>query len=688
MKTFVTIMSPRIITSSAIILAFLALLSCERMPDRRSSLVLSLHVDGAAAVKSTIASVPSLKEDDISGGVNVYISGHGVFVKYSVPSPVSGGVYFLSSRWKEEGIEAGKQYDVYAVANPVYDNGTVSCLEDLEGLLCPEDRDIYKLYDPDAQTWDLSRTSRKSFLMDAHCKWTPSDAPEQTIDLTLRRAAAKVEVSFSLSPSMGGYSICAVPTWKFVNYSAAAPVLSDGNGTPGRVTTPYLMDVSRVEPDGGGIITYTYPCSWTDDVNSTVIILNVPLEDGEGNVIAGNYYSIPVVDPGEDGPRAIGRNTSYRVEVVLDCVGSSGENTADSPVRLQYNVIPWVYNGVYGNVNVEGREVEYLMVDPVETEIREKVLSQDHSVRTKDINFWASGEINCAVTEVYYYDKDDVRVDVPDGTDVSVIGTKEGKVRISSTALGNNTVKYIRLTVSLADNPSVSRNVLLRHYPLDYIQNIEGLWSSKTLSGWVDWDLDREAHTPQKTVNAGIFAAKVWDNGSIRYIQDTRRSWMYYATAGNVISNLSNRRMYVVRITSTSDSYTVGRVTLDANYQSGEHLVSPAFMIASQLGATTTTNSGTTASTHCGTYREVSTSGRSYTGWRLPTREEIGIIMGYQYTSDAIAEVLAGSHYWTLEGKAVSKTSWADTSSDASTGYVRCIRDLEVGDVEELTNRE
>ena len=192
---------------------------------------------------------------------------------------------------------------------------------------------------------------------------------------------------------------------------------------------------------------------------------------------------------------------------------------------------------------------------------------------------------------------------------------------------------------------------------------------------WVEWG------GQDGTTQEGIFTAKVYYNGQCYAISD-------HDSRGSGYTNLTNNHMYVLQITSTSSKYVLGRPVLDANYQSQDRVVSPAFMIASQLGAVNTTNSGTTASTHCGTYMEVGTDGKRYVGWRLPTKQEIEVIIGYQsgtYTSGVtMVTVLGGAYYWALDGT----TAYVSTGSggSATTGYVRCVRDLTLEEVNQLNN--
>ena len=184
------------------------------------------------------------------------------------------------------------------------------------------------------------------------------------------------------------------------------------------------------------------------------------------------------------------------------------------------------------------------------------------------------------------------------------------------------------------------------------------------------------------TVEGGIYHAKVYINNGIYQIQRYNNQITYRSR----YDNLSNNHMYVVQITAASTEYVIGKPTLDANYQSRDHVVSPAFMIASQLGAVSTTNSGTTASTHCGTYMEVGTDGTRYVGWRLPTKEEISVIIGYQNGPNTsgvtMVTVLSGQYYWTLS----NETAYVSSGSGGSTttGYVRCVRDLTLEDIQKL----
>ena len=168
--------------------------------------------------------------------------------------------------------------------------------------------------------------------------------------------------------------------------------------------------------------------------------------------------------------------------------------------------------------------------------------------------------------------------------------------------------------------------------------------------------------------------------------------------------------MYHVRITSSSEKYIVGRPRLiddegrytdnaeighTADDANNAKLVSPSFMLASQLGVTSSSTLSTSggvvvdsqyqrAIEQCKNYVETTYDDKNnngvwdsgetihhYDDWRLPTEAEIAIISSLQYNSVAVDEVLAGQYYY-----CASPTRYANgKSSGTDGGFIRCIRD-------------
>lgn len=169
----------------------------------------------------------------------------------------------------------------------------------------------------------------------------------------------------------------------------------------------------------------------------------------------------------------------------------------------------------------------------------------------------------------------------------------------------------------------------------------------------------------------------------------------------------SNNQMYHVVITSTSGDYQLGRPIMskdtdnkdivDPKNPDNDKLVSPSFMLASQLGNSSTI-SWEDAKNQCKNYVEVGINGEVYDDWRLPTAAEINIIIKYQTdpqvnTNDDRAvmdyvlnyEGQSNPDYWVSRSNyfmhipASGEGALQGGSSEAK-HRVRCVRDFHVGE--------
>ena len=155
----------------------------------------------------------------------------------------------------------------------------------------------------------------------------------------------------------------------------------------------------------------------------------------------------------------------------------------------------------------------------------------------------------------------------------------------------------------------------------------------------------------------------------------------FTAQKGSRLTEQNNNQMYVVQITETDGTYVIGHGTSD-----NDDMVSPAFMLASQLGVVTISNSSfDMAKNHCDKYIEVNTDKKKYTDWRLPTPSEVKVICKYQNdrTQNVMSEVLKRQYYWTRNGK----KTLANRQDGSSLGFIRCVRDLSPDEVKELENK-
>lgn len=187
----------------------------------------------------------------------------------------------------------------------------------------------------------------------------------------------------------------------------------------------------------------------------------------------------------------------------------------------------------------------------------------------------------------------------------------------------------------------------------------------------------------EQSSNSNFFGSKVAQTSGGSYTIN----YYYYNNRGrqigNTISGLDNPRMYHVHVSATSALYTVAIPKRDANgftesTLENSKLVSPSFMIASQLGATLSPSNKTVAETQCAEYVEVTTDGKEYDDWRLPTASEIDIIINHQDVSDAMAVVLTGANYYCAyntddRGNVIYTKATGKSGSGVA---VRCVRDV------------
>ena len=542
------------------------------------------------------------------------------------------------------------------------------------------------------------------------------------------------------------------------------------------------------------ITTYTYPNKWDAAEVATKapsLVLSIRYQQGgEKGPISDHYYRIPIVplkdkNNNNNPVTSINRNTQYVINATIATRGSESHEDVNEVEDIFYKVTSW--NNEKDDEQQSGDVTSvphyYLQVNPKVYTLRGdgKQIVDIHFSRAKntsvDYKLFTFPDIaspvifaddthvrktavaptaSNAVIDWYFSDDkhmkkvSDVSDQVADLTTIvnnnpgkATAGDTDGSFTVTSTALENRAIKYILMRVYLKDeagndmsSAGYYEDVLIRHFPTDNIQSAEGLWSSRTTADWWTPPTSGQWWTNRNpggsgSINyesSGVFRAKFFYSGG--YVRSgTGYSWNGFTW--NDQTHLTNRYKYVIQISSTSEQYVMGRPVLNNN-QSQDHVVTPAFMIASQLGATSSRHPlrpgnnnddnsyyarGIEAANHCGTYKEVDTDGTVWTGWRLPTREEVGVILHYQNAGfDTMDPVMTGSYYWTLEGAAVATgkneqteqwdPNWSTMYSNPNNDYlkrgtddtywtdsgwaylhrtfIRCIRDLSAEEIENL----
>lgn len=604
------------------------------------------------------------------------------------------------NNWKvEKDLQEGNTYSVKSVANAT-GSGDVQT-----------DEDIWKPY-------DATSNSSKMFLMSSEQNYQVTKEPTQTIPVNLARAAAKIALTIHVD--VEGYT-AGQAKWQLKNYNAKTTIFGDNAASE-------LKDGEMVEAQGGSgeytVTTYSYATHWDDDTKAPAIYLQVPLTaDGKTEM---NYYKIPVRDPkatGEDAKK-LNRNTIYTIDAKINNKGGSSEIGYITAGKVVYDVLPWSDGGttdidantsylmvtpkvVYMKNVKEDMNVTYKSSSPV-TIVSKKVYYIDNEGNTEEYFEGYKETINETVTyttteqvwvwdfwpfdghyenrEVEKTEKKEVQF-FPYPTKMELQNEKDGenlggKIVINSPIPKNRFSKYIVLTLENAEGKQAT--VKYKQSPLIETQNFFGDYSSRSKDGWAYRTAEGQKVKGQHTYDhSGGYLAKYYENGDIKSFR--------YDTS---IDNLKNNRMYIIQVSSTKDSkYNIAHPNIDKSTgYTNDEVVSPAFMIASQLGAVKSANfTQSKAKTHCETYREVKKeNGKQviYDGWRLPTKTEIQFIVDFQQesyknnkgeTKQPIKPVLEGANYYTLNNETVA--TGVESGDEV---FVRCVRDLTPAQVEEL----
>lgn len=654
--------------------------------------------------RATTASDASLNEDKL---YNFNIKMFGEYNECKVDKTFTTGLQsgkeevIAQNNWKvEKDLQEGNTYSVKSVANAT-GSGDVQT-----------DVDIWKPY-------DATGNSNKMFLMSSIRDYQVTKEPTQTIPVNLARAAAKIALTIHVD--VEGYT-AGQAKWQLKNYNAKTTIFGSNTETE-------LKDGEMVEAQGGSgeytVTTYSYATQWDDDTKAPAIYLQVPLTaDGNTEI---NYYKIPVRDPKATGENAktLNRNTIYTIDAKINNKGGSSEIGYITTGKVVYDVLPWSDGGttdidantsylmvtpkvVYMKNVDEDMSVTYKSSSPV-TIVSKKVYYIDNEGKTEEYfqgyvetvyetvtytttekvwvwDFWPIKGHN-EDREVEKTEKKEVQFK-PYPTKIELQNEKDGenlggKIVINSPIPKNRFSKYIVLTLKNAEGKEAT--VKYKQSPLIETQNFFGDYSSRSKSGWAyrkpNGELVRN-RLYTYDYNGG-YQAKYYKNSDINSFYDDTS-----------FDNLKNNRMYIIQVSSTKDSkYNIAHPNIDKSTgYTNDEVVSPAFMIASQLGAVRSANfdqSG--AKTHCETYREVKKeNGKQviYDGWRLPTKTEIQFIVDFQKesyknnkgeTKQPIKPVLEGANYYTLNNKTVA--TGVESGNEV---FVRCVRDLTPAEVEEL----
>lgn len=620
--------------------------------------------------------------------------------------------YLLSANWKKDGFLENTPYTVYVVANST--NQTIKEAEtisiDALQALTLSDPAIYKRYH--ASIDDDTYTTTKAFLMNAKVTWSISSSGTQLVNdanVTLNRAAVKFVLDVSLSQEFLGRLTAqgdhyGTPSWKYVNFNSVTAEVPGGTVPEAALTTGGSGAYLRVEEGTGDqqghytVVTYAYPQEWTTATapdKAPAVFLSFPSYHGESNTPAYHYYYIPLCASGVQ--RTVSNNL-YKVNAVISSFGSSEVITSDE-IDLKYEVMEW---GTSNEADIDAQLVDYLVVTPTNYIFRG---GSSNTFLSTTLKYYASSSVSLkdGSIDAYYIDKNGVKQDVS-SSQYQINVNNDGTIVLQSKIPTNGTYQQVDFIVTCGEgDDAIERTIKFRHYPLDFITAEDGAYATYDETSWVRYNSEGTYYRSTAGNNSGfrysnndgteVFRAKVFSGGIVHFLNQD-------GTVGGQVNDtpLTNNRMYVLQLTSSSESYTLGRPSLVSHtvtynndprsityYTSADDVISPAFMLGSQLGAVNTVSSSEFAAMHCAKYLEHS-NGKDYIGWRLPTQQELRYMIEHQ-NGAAMIEVLSGEYYWTLDGTYGRYSSGSGGSANGAK-YVRCVRDLSADELAEINKFE
>ena len=472
----------------------------------------------------------------------------------------------------------------------------------------------------------------------------------------LRRAAAKIIIhvnkgdAVTFDKEQNGATL----DYYLRNMPYSTSLLAGVDGEA-KLRTSMKSNTSYYEWNEDGTITltaYTYAHKWADASafeKEVRLVVSIPLKytkDDQEVAYPTSYYQIPVCKD-----KVLERNTCYEVTVTVSAPGGTDPSAPAELSDISYSVTPWNEKEV--GIGGDDERPIYLYVNEEEMEMHN--ITDDNTT----LEFASSSAVSATVTRVYYIDKFGQEQEESTSTvTVTPDSDLNGHIKIHSPLPTNNTIRYIEMEVTNQDG-ATPKTVTIAQYPLEYITNIQGWYSYRSDFGGTTWE--NYSNPTDKRVSAYGYSSRndTWRYSATGKGQDytftskvaeeitsgrnkgkSKISYYYYnrntstKLSTDEIWSAGNARMYYVRITASSSDYTVGRPKITENGitdpgADNAELVSPSFMIASQLGAVYEISSVEMAASHCKQYVEVSKDGAVYDDWRLPTKAELEIIIKF-----------------------------------------------------------
>lgn len=538
-------------------------------------------------------------------------------------------------------------YDVYVVANSPfsYDDMAGKSLTDLKEL---ELTTAFGLTN--------SASPQPYLVMDGvqAAKYVSLSAPDLG-SVNMQRVAAKIRVRILSGENINPYideDTGITPYVAVMNYNEKGALLRGGSVKSGLKSdteykiagSPYLGDAFFY-----GLTTpypiYSYPNDWSSDRSKeTYLMIRLPLKVPAGaSTFTDFYYRVPISLQNPEGPQTeeerkfyrIDRNYVYDIEVFIDKLGG----TEQSPVSITGNYV--VKNWTTQMVDIAITSQHYFVINPLVSQMNNKTtLTLSYSSSKLPINV-----TNIKATYTYTDDNGNTHTDeypagsVATGTpSVATNGSvrvyidypSAGKITITSLVPVNNVPKDISFKASNGIS-ALDHQITIQQLPSNYITNLEGKKSSQ------------------------------------------------------FPNDLTNHALYIINASIPDGTAIIGFPPIDPitgyTVSSSEvnKMISPSFMLASQLGATFPMDF-TSAQSQCANYwEETIINGKTvrYEDFRLPTEAEIILIDQLQNDpNSAVKSIMTGKWYWDAKGDDGAHKMIGGAKGAQYKAYTRCVRDV------------
>lgn len=538
-----------------------------------------------------------------------------------------------SGNWKEsKNLQPGQSYAYYAAANTKQSLQEKSLNELLNAT--QQDEDIWKPYSAD--------NSEKLFLMSSYGSCQITEEAEQDIPVKLVRAAAKIKLN--ISSTVKDYHISDVQ-WKLINYNTNTTIFAGQTTTPSIISDNNTWSTAASAKDEKGndvftVTTYSYSTQWEAQETMPQIVAKVNFkykDDSKTDIL--KELNIPIRDP--QGAKQLERNYIYTVNAVIKYLDTKTDIDYDGDTDyLKWAIAKWTQGE---DTYVKGDKASFLVVYPTKLDMKDKSLDESiqwfaaEECSTSDKNGYEINRFGEISTQEVQFGGADARFSTNTGDN------KRGWIRIETGGQpSHNTVVYCKFKIGFNYNGhSKYQDVLVRKYPAVYSLNVESVKSDHT-----------------KDIKNRLYTVQVANTRNNNYSQ-----------------------------------YTFAKPKLDNNNMSQDNTVSPAFIIASTVGEDDHAKgnfyeSNQAARDYCKKYTETAKTRKGeaveMNGWRLPTQDEVKVILGLQKIDEAknaFGKVMTGECYWTLDGN-TSGYKKEDTK------FVRCVRDLKLDEIEKIENQD